>query len=288
MNNVQGSGEGGAAALRAVHEQWEPRSRSRFAGMLLSILSYRFAGDAQTAIESFELCFVSTKARSTHVVPEFDEAGRIVINGMEEQALRGHLVMHSARLDSKEKLKQEVFDIARAKSALGTASTSSPMEIDALRRDNKKEEKGRVKITARGKKGLSGIDAFKTGEDEILLLREAGPQEVGVPEARNRQDQGDFGTKATQHQREESHKFRSSASCCTAGFNVDSVRTRSRRTVLHLDAGAALNTHPRFGALGFRCSTLCVPAKLRREQCEAVLLGPEAAQCERGRRGALR
>ena len=45
-------------------------------------------------------------------------------------------------------LEQEVFDIARAKSALSVASTSSPLEVDALRRDNgkgKDEEKGKGK-----------------------------------------------------------------------------------------------------------------------------------------------
>ena len=45
LGKVQGSGEGdGAAAVRAIHEQWEPCSRSRF------------TGDAQAAIEAFERC----------------------------------------------------------------------------------------------------------------------------------------------------------------------------------------------------------------------------------------
>ena len=58
------------------------------------------------------------------MVPDFVMAG-VVVNGIEEQAPPDHFVMHSARLDSYKKLKQEVFDIARAKGALGTASTNS-------------------------------------------------------------------------------------------------------------------------------------------------------------------
>ena len=54
------------------------------------------------------------------MVPGFFKAG-IVTNGVEDQALRGISVMRSARLDSYGKLKQEVFDVARAKSALDTA-----------------------------------------------------------------------------------------------------------------------------------------------------------------------
>ena len=96
------------------------------------------------------------------MVTDFVKAG-IVINGIEEQALREHLVMHSARLDFYEKVKQEVFDVARAKSALGTASTSSSMEVDGLRRDKGKDkDKDRSKITTEGKKDSEDTDASAT------------------------------------------------------------------------------------------------------------------------------
>ena len=96
----------------------------------------------------------------------------------------------------------------------------------------------------------------------MLLLREAEPQKVGVLEDRSRQDQDDPGRKAAQHQRFGRHTFMSSTSCCTACFSLDGVRTISIRTGLHLDAGIAFDTHLRFGALGFRYSSVCVPAKL--------------------------
>ena len=49
LDIVQGSGKG-AAAGRAVLEQWEPGSGSRFAGMLLPILSHSITSDAQAAL----------------------------------------------------------------------------------------------------------------------------------------------------------------------------------------------------------------------------------------------
>ena len=83
LDKVQGSCEGeGAAARRVVHEQWEPRSRSRFTGLVLSILTFRFSADAQTAIESFERCVRDFEGQSTHVVPA------IVINGIAAQIIR--------------------------------------------------------------------------------------------------------------------------------------------------------------------------------------------------------
>ena len=83
LNEAQGSGEReSAAAWRAMQEQWRPRSRRWFTGMLLSILSYRFTGDAQAAIESFERCVREYGSQSTHVVPDFVKAG-IVRDGIE-------------------------------------------------------------------------------------------------------------------------------------------------------------------------------------------------------------
>ena len=82
QHEAQCSGERESAAWRAMQEQWGPRSRSWFAGMLLSILSYRFTGDAQAAMESFERCVREYGSQSTHVVPDFVKAG-IVIDGIE-------------------------------------------------------------------------------------------------------------------------------------------------------------------------------------------------------------
>ena len=157
-------------------------------GMLLSFLSYRFTGDAPAAIEAFERCVREYEGQSIHVVPDFVKAG-VVINGIEEQALRDHFVMHSAR--------QEVFDVATAKIALGTASTSSPMEVDALRRD---KGKAKGKNTSKAKSNRKNNSKKKKHSQEtvaeMLQLREARPQEVGVVEARSRQDQVDLARKA--------------------------------------------------------------------------------------------
>ena len=81
-----------------MYVQWEPRSRSCFAGVLLPILSCRITGDAQAAIEA-ERCVREFEGQSTHVEPDFVNSW-IVISGIEEQALRDHLVMQSAQLDS--------------------------------------------------------------------------------------------------------------------------------------------------------------------------------------------
>ena len=203
--------------------QWEPRSRSRITGIVLYLLSYRSSGDAYSAIEAFERCLPEYEGQSTHQAPEFVKDG-IVINGIVEQSLRHHLVMHSARLHSNKNLQQEVFDIDRVKRARGTASTRSPLEVDA-RRDKgrgKGREKGQdnCKTQARTRRTLGR-------DNEMLVLR---PQEVRVLEACSRQDQVDFAHTTSLSS--------SSPSTIAQQVSALTVSGRDPEEHLHLDADA--------------------------------------------------
>ena len=184
--------------------QWEPRSRSRITEIVLYLLSYRSSGDAYSAIEAFERCLPEYEGQSSHQAPEFVKDG-IVINGIVEQSLRDHLVMHSARLDSNKNLQQEVFDIDRVKRPRGTASTRSPLEVDA-----------------RGDKGRG-----KGRDNEMLVLR---PQEVRVLEACSRQDQVDFAHTTSLSS--------SSPSTIAQQVSALTVSGRDPEEHLHLDADA--------------------------------------------------
>ena len=127
LDKVQGAGEGeGAEAWRSMHKQWEPISRSRFTALLLALLSKKFQADAQQDIEAFDRDTRTFESQSEHEIPDFIKAG-IVINGVQEPSLNDPLIMHSGRLDTYEKIKQEVCDFARAEAALAV-----PMEVDAL------------------------------------------------------------------------------------------------------------------------------------------------------------
>ena len=139
LDKVMAAGEGeGLLAWRQMHTQWEPKSRSRFTSMLVSILSSRFAGDAQASLEAFQKNIREFEAQSGHAIPDFIKAG-IVMNGVEERSLRYHLIMHAARLDDFEKIKQEVTEIARTRAALGGPT---PVELDALKGFGKGKGKG--------------------------------------------------------------------------------------------------------------------------------------------------
>lgn len=144
-------------AWRHMHWQWEPRSRSRFTSMLLAVLSFKFTGDAQASLESFQKNIREFEAQSGHQIPDFIKAG-IVMNGVEERTLRDHLVMHASRLDTFEKIRAEITEIARTRAALGGPT---PMELDALKgkgkdKDKGKYDKGDSKGKGKGKGDKSG------------------------------------------------------------------------------------------------------------------------------------
>ena len=101
LDKEQAAGEGkGLAAWRGLQEQWGPKSRSRFTSMLLGILNGRFKGDAHPELREAD--------QLRH--PDFVKAG--LKNGLQEEPLRRHMVLHTLRLDTNEKLRMEVTEIA--------------------------------------------------------------------------------------------------------------------------------------------------------------------------------
>ena len=93
--------------------------------MLLGILN----GDAQNDIESWERDIRSFEKQTSFAIPDFVKAG-ILINGLQEEPLRRHMVFHTSRLDTYEKLLLQVTEIARAKVM---SVNTVPMDVDALR-----------------------------------------------------------------------------------------------------------------------------------------------------------
>ena len=109
--------------------------------MLLGILNGRFKGDAQNDIESRERDIRSFEKQTSFAIPDFVKAG-ILINGLQEEPLRRHMVLHTSRWDTYEKLRLEVTEIARAKVM---SVNPVPMDVDACKGKTKDhKEKGKA------------------------------------------------------------------------------------------------------------------------------------------------
>ena len=63
--NAAGDGEG-AYAWRCSRECYGPKVRSRFIGLLLRIIGYRFSGELQAAIEAWEKEIRLYEKQTTH------------------------------------------------------------------------------------------------------------------------------------------------------------------------------------------------------------------------------
>ncbi len=172
--------------------------------MLLGILIVKFRGEAQADIEHWERSVRLFEKQTNYTIPDIIKAG-ILINGLTEETLRSHMVMHTVRLDTYDKLKQEVTEIARAKNALSSSAT--PMDVDALWKGNGggkgkkgkdakgkskgKDEKGSGKGSDKdvecfycGKKGHRKADCRKKKADLDKAKAEGRP--VTAPQGRER------------------------------------------------------------------------------------------------------
>ena len=156
-------------------------------------LNGRFKGDAQNDIESWERDIRSFEKQTSFEIPDFVKAG-ILINGLQEEPLRRHMVLHTSRLDTYEKLRLEVTEIARAKIM---AVNPVPMEVDSLRfkgkgkgksKDHKEKGKPNQEKGAHGKspdtKEMECYYCGKKGHKKSECLRRKSDLEKAKSEGR--------------------------------------------------------------------------------------------------------
>ena len=122
-------------------------------------------------IESWERDIRSFEKQTSFEIPDFVNAG-ILINGLQEEPLRKHMVLYTSRLDTYEKLRLEVTEIARAKIM---AVNSVPMEVDSLRFKGKGKRKSKDHNYYCGKKGHKKSECLRRKSDLEKAKSEGRP-----------------------------------------------------------------------------------------------------------------
>ena len=152
--NVVGQGEGFSAWQRFLAD-YDPKIRTRRVGMLIQILTATFTGDLAQALDQFDTlikeyeqcCNDETECpKCQHKWRKtFDEqlkAGLVVAN-MGDSDIQQHLLKNFNRLDTFEKIKEEVLELTRASQYL--QSQARPMELGAFPKGPKgKGKKGKT------------------------------------------------------------------------------------------------------------------------------------------------
>ena len=119
----------GAEAWKVFSEHYEPKTATRYVGMLRQILLYDF-GELTQLIDRIE--------QFRHLVRKYEEqSGESVTDnvrqavfqaGIKDAAIRDHLALHAGRLNSFDKMATEVSTVARTRSENDVV----PMDVSVL------------------------------------------------------------------------------------------------------------------------------------------------------------
>ena len=127
----------GAEAWKVFSEHYEPKTATRYVGMLRQILLYDF-GELTQLIDRIE--------QFRHLVRKYEEqSGESVTDnvrqavfqaGIKDAAIRDHLALHAGRLNSFDKMATEVSTVARTRSENDVV----PMDVSVLKGKERKRQ----------------------------------------------------------------------------------------------------------------------------------------------------
>ena len=132
----------GAGAWKVFSEHYEPKTATRYVGMLRQILLYDF-GELSHLIDRTE--------QFRHLVKKYEEqSGESVTDnvrqavfqaGIKDAAIRDHLALHAGRLNSFDKMAAEVSTVARTRSENDVV----PMDVSVIKGKGGKGKDGKGK-----------------------------------------------------------------------------------------------------------------------------------------------
>ena len=98
----------GLELWRQLHQEHEPKVKSRFGGMLSQLLQTKFAGVAIGEFDQYEKVIKDYEDQSGEAVTDNMRCG-IVSANMDNEALRQHLRLHASSLDTFAKIKDMII-----------------------------------------------------------------------------------------------------------------------------------------------------------------------------------
>ncbi|CAK0791790.1 unnamed protein product, partial [Prorocentrum cordatum] len=132
----------GFEAWRQFVLEWGPKLRSRFVGLRMQAMAYKFTGDIPSALAAFERLVRDYESQSNKKIDDDDKIG-VVLLGMEDSRVKQHLIRNSAGLDTWPKMREEILEITRAQQYVDSQPT--PMLLGAIPRGGKDPKGGRPK-----------------------------------------------------------------------------------------------------------------------------------------------
>ena len=118
----------GFEAWRQFVMEWEPKLRTRYVGLLMNVLGYRFRDDIPTKLAAFERTIHDYENQSTKTVDDDIKIG-VTMLGMEDMRVKEHLIRNSVRITSWNQMREEILEITRTQQYID--SQPMPMQLGA-------------------------------------------------------------------------------------------------------------------------------------------------------------
>ena len=126
LNIIVNAGElQGCVAWRRLHQRYEPKATTRFAGQTLELLSWSFDGDLQGRLELFERHLARFENDPKEKMSDPVKIG-IVLRQLTEGPLKQHLLAQPGRLQLWPDFRDEIVNIRRRRHPCKCPWTSAP------------------------------------------------------------------------------------------------------------------------------------------------------------------
>ena len=93
--------------------EWEPKLRTRYVGLLMNLLGYRFRDDIPTKLAAFERTVHDYENQTV----DDDSKRGVTMLGMEDMRVKEHLIQNSVRITSWNQMREEILEITRTQQA---------------------------------------------------------------------------------------------------------------------------------------------------------------------------
>ncbi|CAK0858488.1 unnamed protein product [Prorocentrum cordatum] len=187
-----GVGEG-YRAWRTLQDMYEPDRPGRHAGLLQELIAFQFPEDNIVGtLADFDFKVTKYESQSHERIGDRIKMA-ILQRGIQDEALRAHLVHNASRLTTWELMRNEVHMVISTRSAISAVPPPVPMDTSAVEKARRERDKGK------GKKGKEGKGRKGKGGDNSTDQRSQA--------AKDRAEKRCFHCHKTGHVKNECRKF---------------------------------------------------------------------------------
>ena len=134
-------------AWRQFVMEWEPKLRTRYVGLLMHVLGYRFRDDIPTELAAFERIVHDYENRTTKTVDDDIKIG-VTMLGMEDMRVKEHLIRSSVRIKSWNQMREEILEITRTQHYIDSQPMPMPLGANPKSKGKGEDVKGKDKAKA--------------------------------------------------------------------------------------------------------------------------------------------